>query len=84
MAVTGSSLEAIIAGMIPESIPITEDTVIPKKILSKVSRITKVSVERKDSSETSIKPIAPPKKLRKTASKRNCKRIKEFFAPRDF
>lgn len=76
MAITGSILEAENAGIIPESTPIKSDTPIPNIIFSRESVMTNVSVEKNESKLTSNKPVAPPKKLKKMASNKNCSRIK--------
>ena len=76
MAITGSSLAAIAAGIIPDAIPMAADTPNPKAILEKVS--TKSSDPRlmKERSQTRIIPKPPPITLKKTDSNKNWKRIK--------
>ena len=86
MASTGSSLEAEIAGNIPDINPIMAANPVPKSMLpipntkSKSNTFVKII----ETIQTKIRPIKPPITDKITASNKNWNNIKRFFAPNDF
>ena len=59
MASTGSSLDADIAGTIPDTIPMTTKTLNPKAIFLKLD-LRKIRICYQRVSNTNINPKAPP------------------------
>lgn len=87
IASTGSSLDALHAGTIPEINPIVTATADPKTILPKESTNLKSPVIEDaiiDTTQTKNNPIKPPINAKITASNKNWKRINLFLAPNDF
>jgi hypothetical protein len=76
MASTGSILAASVAGTIPATTPITEDTPKPNIILLKDNSSSRLPKGIKLRRYTSRIPEPPPIKLKQIASKRNWKRMK--------
>jgi hypothetical protein len=76
MASTGSILAASVAGTIPATIPIAEDTPRPKMMLLKDKTSSRLPKGIKLRRYTSRIPEPPPIKLKQIASKRNWNRMK--------
>ena len=87
MASTGSSLDAEIAGIIPEINPIAADIIVPINMFVGESTNSKSPVKLDaimDAINTRNKPIRPPIIAKITASNKNCSKMNLFFAPSDF
>jgi hypothetical protein len=78
MASTGSSPEALNAGMIPARTPIIIESKRPRDQFPNDMLMEKEDNEltRALAPKVMSSPITPPKRLRKTDSKRNCRRMK--------
>ena len=79
MAITGSILDAIPAGMIPANTPIILDTLTPIIIFFILIVNAKDPKSTKVSKNTKNIPISPPKTLKNTDSKRNLYNINNFL-----